>query len=149
MDRGRPGTKHHLLVDGQGTPLVALATAANVADVAMLDELVASVPPLSGGRRGRPRSRPRQLFADRAYDSAAHRRRLWKRGIRPRIARRGQAHGSGLGRLRWPVERSFSWLHSNMALRIRRDRTLASHQAMLDLACSLICFRKWKSVAFC
>lgn len=149
MDRGRPGTKHHLLTDGQGTPLVVRATAANVADVAVLDELVDSAPALSGGRPGRPRRRPRQLFADRGYDSEPHRRRLATRGIRPRIARRRQAHGSGLGRRRWPIERSFSWLHNFGALRTRRDRTAASHEAMLDLACSIICYRKWKSLEFC
>jgi hypothetical protein len=34
------------------------------------------------------------------------------RGIRPEIARRQSAHGSGLGRFRWVIERSLAWLHN-------------------------------------
>jgi hypothetical protein len=45
------------------------------------------------------------LVADRGYDYDKYRRLLRARGIRPVIARRGVAHGSGLGRWRWMVER--------------------------------------------
>lgn len=61
------------------------------------------------------RHRPRQLFADRAYDYDKYRRLLWKRGIKPMIARRGVAHGSGLGKVRWVVERTFAWPTSSSA----------------------------------
>jgi transposase len=76
------------------------------------------VPPIRG-RRGRPRRRPRELFADRGYDHDSYRRQLRQRGITPRIARRGVAHGSGLGKQRWVVERGFAWLHAFKRLRIR------------------------------
>jgi transposase len=69
------------------------------------------VPPIRG-RRGRPRRRPRELFADRGYDHDKYRRQLRARGITPRIARRGIAHGSGLGKQRWVVERGVAWLHA-------------------------------------
>jgi transposase len=74
------------------------------------------VPPIRG-HRGRPRRRPRELFADRGYDHDIYRRQLRQRGITPRIARRGVAHGSGLGRQRWVVERSFARLHAFKLLR--------------------------------
>ena len=51
------------------------------------------------------------MFADRGYDHDIYRRQLRARGITPRIAHRGVAHGSGLGRHRWVVERGFAWLH--------------------------------------
>ena len=38
------------------------------------------------------------------------------------IARRGVAHGSGLGKVRWVVERAFAWLHQSKRLRIRYER---------------------------
>jgi hypothetical protein len=57
------------------------------------------------GRRGQPRRWPVMLVADRGYDFDCYRRALRSRGIRPQIARRGTLHGSGLGRLRWVVER--------------------------------------------
>jgi hypothetical protein len=46
------------------------------------------------------------------HDYDKYRRLLWKRGIKPLIARRGIAHGSDLGKTRWVVERTFAWLHT-------------------------------------
>jgi len=37
------------------------------------------------------------------------------------IARRGVAHGSGLGKVRWVVERTFAWLHQFKRLRVRSE----------------------------
>jgi Transposase DDE domain len=70
-------------------------TGGNRHDVTQLIPLVDAVPPIRG-RRGRPRRRPRELFADRGYDHDIYRRQLRARGITPWIARRGVAHGSGL-----------------------------------------------------
>ncbi len=77
-------------------------TGGNHNDVTQLIPLVEAVPPIRGRRarprrRGRPRRRPRELFADRGYDHDIYRHRLRARVITPRIARRGVAHGSGLG----------------------------------------------------
>lgn len=87
-DRGKNGSKHHVLVDGHGTPMAKAVTGANTHDVTQLIPLVDAVPPVSG-KRGRPRRRPRTLWADKAYDSMAHRVALWERGIEPVIPKRG------------------------------------------------------------
>lgn len=58
------------------------------------------------------------------------------------IARRGVAHGSGLGKVRWVVERAFAWLHQFKRLRTRYERRADLHQGLLELACSLICLRR-------
>ena len=63
-------------------------------------------------------------------------------GISPRIDRRGVAHGSGLGRDRWVVERGSAWLHSYMRLRTRWERRADFHLGLLQLACALICHRR-------
>jgi len=52
-DRGKTGSKHHVLTDAQGVPLVAQVSAANVHDGAMLMELVGAIPPVAG-RVGAP-----------------------------------------------------------------------------------------------
>lgn len=101
-------------------------------------------PPIRG-LRGRPRRKPRRLYADRGYDFDKYRRMLWKRGIKPLIARRGVAHGSGLGKVRWVVERAFAWLHQFKRLRIRYERRTDLHQGLLELACSLICLRRLRT----
>jgi transposase len=73
------------------------------------------------GRVGRPRRRPERLTADRGYDHDKYRRELRCRRIKPEIARRQTGHGSGLGRFRWVVERTFAWLHHFKRLLIRYD----------------------------
>ena len=111
------------------------------------DELWEAIPPVRG-KRGRPLRRPQTLIADRGYDSDPHRRLLLHLGIRPLIARRKTRHGSGLGRQRWVVERTISWLHQYRRLRIRYERRADIHEALLSLACSLICLRLLRS-PFC
>jgi transposase len=139
VDRRKKDSKHHVIVDGQGIPLAATLTAANEPDVKQLEELVDAVPPVRG-KRGHPRRRPKQVYADRAYDSEPHRRRLRRRGIEPKIARRKTDHGSGLGRIRWVVERTLGWLSRKRKLRIRTERRDDTHEVLLSLGCGLICF---------
>jgi transposase len=116
-------------------------TGGNRNDITQLIPLVDAISPIRG-RRGRPRRRPRELFADRGYDHDIYRRQLRQRGITPRIARRGVAHGSGLGRQRWVVERTFAWLHGFKRLRTRYEHRGDIHLGLLQLACALICYRQ-------
>ena len=51
-------------------------------------------------------------------------------------------HGSGLGRRRWVVERTISWLHQYRRLRVRYERRADIHQALLTIGCCLICFKQ-------
>jgi transposase len=139
VDRRKAGSKHHILVDGQGIPLVARVTKANRNDVTQLEALVDAVPKVRG-KVGRPRRRPDELYADRAYDSKAKRRELRERGIRPRIARRKTPHGSGLGQRRWVVERSLAWLHQMRRLRTCFERSAKMHQAFLTLGIGLLAY---------
>src|SRR4029077_7265899 len=81
VDRGRRGSKHHLLVDGRGLPLAWTLTSGNRQDVPQLLALLDRVPP-ARGRVGRPRRRPDSLIADRGYDHNKQRRLLWRRGIK-------------------------------------------------------------------
>src|SRR5262249_21470160 len=57
-DRGKSGSKHHVLTDAQGVPLAATVTAANVNEVTQLLPLVDAVPPVGaspGTRAAVPR----------------------------------------------------------------------------------------------
>ena len=139
-DRGKPGSKHHLLTDRNGVPLAVVLTAANVHDSKVFEELVDAVEAIKLTGRGRPRKRPEKLHADKAYDYPRCRQFLRKRGIKARIARRGVESSEKLGRHRWVVERTFSWRCRFRRLAIRYERRADIHQAFLDLACSLICW---------
>jgi transposase len=62
------------------------------------------------------------VIADRAYDHDKYRRLVRQRGIEPVIARRRTEHGSGLGRYRWVIERTFAHLHQFKRLLVRYER---------------------------
>lgn len=143
VDRGKRGSKYHLVVDRNGVPLAVRLSAANTPDAALLEPLVDAIPPIVGprGRPGRPRFRPAKLHGDKAYDSREKRRALRRRGITPRIARRGVDSSERLGRYRWVVERTLAWLLGCRRLGVRYERRAEILRGLLHLACSLICLR--------
>jgi transposase len=138
VDRGKPGSKHHIMTEGRGIPLAASSTAANVNEIDELAGLFNAIPPVAG-KPGHPKSRPGALFWDRAHDSEPHREGLRQLGVQPFRAQKGTGHGSGLGTFRWVVERTISWIHQNRRLRLRYERRPDIHQAFLTLACIKIC----------
>lgn len=140
VDRARTGSKHHLITDSAGVPLAISLTGGNRNDITQLLPLVDGVGPVAG-KVGRPRKRSGRLLADRGYDYDKYRRELRKRGVKPIIARRGVEHGSGLGKERWVVERSFAWLHNFRRLRTRYERRAELHLAFMQLGCAVICQR--------
>jgi transposase len=133
-----------LIVDRHDTPLVVSLNSGNRHDDTQLMPLLDAMPRI-GGVRGRPRHRPGQLFADRGYDYDKYRRLRRARGITPKFARKGTAHGSGLGKTRWVVERTFAWLHQFKRLRIRYEIRADLHLGLLQLACSIICLRRLRT----
>jgi transposase len=123
---------------------MVMLTAANVHDSKVFEELVDSIPPIKGAK-GRPRKRPDKLHADKGYDYPRCRRSLRKRGIKARIARRGVESSERLGRWRWVVERTFSWMAYCRRLVVRYERRADIHEAFLQLACALISFNRLQS----
>jgi transposase len=110
------GSKLHVVCDGGGLPLTAAVTAANAGDTIMFQAVLDDVPPIRAPS-GRRRTRPGKVHADKAYDSGANRAYLRRRGIRPRIARRGVESPVRLGRHRWRIERALAWLSCFSAFR--------------------------------
>jgi IS5 family transposase len=141
VDRGKPGSKLHLVCDGGGLPLTAVVTAANVNDTAAFQAVMDDVPPIRTPA-GRRRTRPAKIHADKGYDSHANRIYLRRRGIRPRIARRGVESSARFGHHRWKVERSLSWLSCWRRLAVRWDRDSGRWFAFVLLACAVVCFQR-------
>jgi transposase len=145
VDRAKAGSKHHVVVDADGTPLAAVVTAANVNDVTQLIPLVDAVPPVRG-KPGAPLAKPKEVMGDRGYDSDRHRRTLSGRGIATAIARRNTAHGSGLGIFRYVVEQSIALLHQFRRLRTRYDKRADIHEAFVTIAMAWIYWRRLHSL---
>lgn len=140
VDQGRPGSKHRILTDVNGIPLVVAITAANVHDSKMLEPMLDQISALHN-RRGHPTHRPPKLHADKAYDSSRCRKACSLRGIRHCIARRGVESSSHLGKYGWVVERFIAWLHRFRHLLVRYERRADIHLAFWLLAASLIALR--------
>ena len=140
-DRGKPGTKRHVIGDRHGIPLASLLTGANRHDSMMFETLIDAVP-LIRQPSGQRRKRPAKLHADKAYDIPRCRQALTRRHIRIRIARKGIESSQRLGRHRWVVERTLAWLSRYRRLTIRYERRVDIHQAFLTLGCALICFNR-------
>ena len=141
VDRGKPGSKLHLVGDGSGLPLTAVVTAANVNDTTLFQAVVADIPPIRTPA-GRRRTRPAAVHADKGDDSRANRAWLGRRGITARIARRGIESATRLGRHRWKVERALAWLSCYRRLAVRWDRASERFFAFVLLACALTCFKR-------
>ena len=139
-DRSKTGTKHTLLVDANGVPMALRTSGANESDQTQILPVVVEFPKVKG-KVGRPKELPDELYADRGYDNEATRMLLRWLGIEPHIAKRRTAHGSGLGRVRWVVERTNAWLKGLRRLRVRWDRLKSIQHAWNSLAMSVICFR--------
>jgi transposase len=131
------------VVDRAGVPLAVTISGANVHDSKLLEAAVDAISPLRlpHRQRGRPRKRPVKLHADKGYDYPRCRQALRRRGIIPRIARRGIESSERLGRYRWVVERTLSWLNRFRRLKVRYERRADIHHAFLTLGCSLICWK--------
>jgi len=133
IDRGKLGSKRHLITDRNGTPLVLSVTGANRHDSIVFESLVDALPTIRG-KRGQPLRWPSKLHADKAYDCRRCREHLRQRGIKSRIAREGIESKERLGRHRWVVERTHAWLAAMGKLRTRFERRLDIHLAGLSRA---------------
>ena len=83
---------------GDGVPVACAATAANINDTLVFERLFLAAFAVM--------ARLQTVFADKGYDAEHHRDLCRRFGAEPCIHKRGQPRGSGLGKRRWPVERS-------------------------------------------
>jgi len=140
VDRRKRGTKFTLLVDSHGIPLVVHAAPGNSSDHCEILPTVVAFPEI-GGKPGRPPTHPKKLYADAGYDSEATRSILRWLGIEPHIRHKSGEHGSHLGRIRWVVERTISWIKGLRRMRVRYDRSQTSIDAWTTIAAAVVCFR--------
>jgi putative transposase len=138
------GTKRHLLVDARGVPLSLVVTGANRHDVTqleiVLDCLIVERPDVC-------LLRPQGLCADKGYDYPSARQAIAERCYTPHVRSRGEeraerAANPGYRARRWVVEACHSWLNRFRKILVRFEKTDASYEALLRLACAIIVWRR-------
>lgn len=147
--RGGLSTKAHALVDGKGRLLALIVGPGHAGDSPVLPLLLGELRVARRGR-GRPRTRPEVLRADKAYCSRGHRELLRSRGIKTVIPeksdqaahrkRRGRAggrpvtHDAADYRNRNVVERFFNRMKHWRALASRYDKYAVVYRGGIVLA---------------
>ena len=126
------------MTDAEGLPLVVRTGPANQPDAELALEMLDAIPPCGG----RPRHRPQVFQGDGAYGIKAIIAAVVQRRVRSLLAPYGKArkeHGSGLGKTRYVVERTLSWMGNFRRLKLCYERCGAHFQAFHELAACLIC----------
>jgi transposase len=137
-DRAKLGWKWSVLTDRQGIPIGWSVDGANRHDSMLLESTLEAA-----GERGLLDD-VETLWLDRGYDSEATRARLLERGIDDAVIAKKRKRGAAkttsnapMG-LRWPVERTNSWLSNYGQLRRNTDRKAAHRLAQFALAVTLL-----------
>jgi transposase len=137
-DRGKTGWKWSIATDANGVPIGWVSEGANRNDSILL------APTLDDVKERGLLADVETLWLDRGYDSELTRTRLIERGITDAMIAKKRKRGSTTGTkhqpmgLRWPVERTNSWLSNFGQLRRNTDRFSAHRLAQFALAVALI-----------
>lgn len=141
-----------LIADGNGLPIGLELASANHHEVKLAVPALQTVRvPRRGG--GRPKQRPEELVADKAYDSECFRQWLRSKGVKSTIPayerrarkrpKRGRPVKAGPSYAeRWKVERTFAWLGNFRRLLVRHERRHSIFRAFLLVAFILVSLRR-------
>ena len=149
--KGGKGSKVMVIADGNGLPIGLQVDSAQPHEIRYAESTVATI--RIPQKRGRPRTRPKELIADKAYDSRQFREALRQRGIKVTVPiverrrrkrpKRGRPIRTGLTyRQRWKVERCFAWMDNCRRLVVRYDRFVEHYKAFCLLAIILWCIKR-------
>ena len=133
-----------MLVDARGIPLSIVASGAQTHDVKLLEPTLDQIVV----ERPEPQARrPQHLCADKGYVGQPAEKVMEERHYTPHVRQRGEEVAAkrkhpGYRPRRWVVERTHSWLNRNRKLLVRFEKSAMSHEALLELACALIVFRR-------
>lgn len=137
-------------MDGNGLPITLTTESAQKSEyntaLPTIDTICIPDRPLH------PRTRPRELVADKGHDAAWLREALRARGIKPTIPKRrkpGQVEEPVYNQKirptyekRYVVERTFAWLGFNRRLLVRYEHDDQNHEAFFIIACIMVCLRR-------
>jgi transposase len=137
-DRGKSGWKWSLFADRNGVPIGWATGGANRHDTVLLEPTLADV-----NARGLL-AEIETLHLDRGYDSRGVRMLVAESGIDDLVCSKQRPAGTATAKkpvplgMRWPVERTNSWLSNFGQLRRNTDRRTVHRLAQLALAVAIL-----------
>lgn len=142
-DRGKQGTKRHILTESQGLPIGLVVTGANRHDKTQVQnvwETMPFMPPVP------TEEHPQHFCADKAYDSLDIHLFIESLGYEKHIMARGtekvELKTPGFRARRWVCERTHSWMNRFRRILIRWEKQLENYTAFLHLTAALIVWKK-------
>ena len=144
-DRGKLGTKRHILTDQDGIPLSVVITAANTHDmkaaISVLDNIEVKRP------SSKINKKKQNLCLDKGYDFQEIEKEVIKKGYLPHIRHRGERvvvtnHFYHHHSRRWVVERTNSWHNRFRKLLVRYEKKLENYFALVCLGCCILIYRR-------
>ena len=163
-DRGKLGTKGHILADKKGIPLSAVISPASTHDIKLVtsvaDGMVIERPSSSSSSRpktgrGKRRRLQQHLCLGKAYNSEPEEQEPIKRGYvlhMPYKRKKGESvdeqktkvasHHKKHSPKRWVVERTNSWHNRFRKLFTRFEKKVGNYLGLLQLSCCIIIYRK-------
>lgn len=142
-----------MITDAHGVPLLIECTPANVRDDVPFVGMLDAMPPVKMPGPGPARYKPNAALGDAGYGFLHIIPQVIERGIAAMLAPRKQpgrvepvVHGSGLGKVRYVVERTVAWLANFRRIVQCYERTGAAWQAFNELACCVICTNKLRKL---
>ena len=159
-DRGKLGTKRHILTDTKGIPLSAVMSSSSTHDIRLvtdvMDNTIIKRSSSSSSSTKRDLSRKRKLqhlCLDKAYNSKTVKQEIISRGYAPHLPykrKRGDvktetqkmSNRKNHPARRWVVERTNSWHNRFRKLCTRYERKVENYLGLVQFSCCIIIYRK-------
>jgi putative transposase len=142
-DRGKKGTKKHVVSDGAGGPLGAVIAGANVPDCKLLEATIEAIVV----ERPDPEQVEQHMSLDAGFDNPRGREAVEAGGYIGHIRPSGNSPPAKRrpGRRkprRWVVERTLGWLSKCRGILVRYEKRAVNYLGLVQLACGLYWYRR-------
>ena len=156
-DRGKLGTKRHILTDKDGIPLPAVMSSASDHDVKSVTDVVDNAVAkrhVSSPKTKTGRKRKQHPCLDKAYNSKPEEQAIAKRGYAPHLPYRRKRGGirkdtekvinrkKHPARRCWVVERTNSWHNRFRKLFTRYEKRMENYLGLVQFSCCIIIYRE-------
>jgi transposase len=148
----KKGSKLHAVVTPASLPISITISPGNEHESRRLMPLMENISIKTPNQKGRPRKRPRRIHADKNYDTPLVRAYLHQKGVQANIPSRSKKKQRGRPRIfdstsfkkiRYTVERFFSWIKAFRRIDTRYDRLASTFMGFIHIACILIYMRRF------